>query len=88
MMILSLKILKKTAKLKYGADDNTKITFNNIRFDSVGTYYINGVIRDFVYIDLHQKNENGEDMLRLIEKQEEILCKVVVVQKPISNKFK
>jgi len=73
---------KKTSKLIFGADDNTKITFKNIKFDSIGTFYINGVILDFVYIDLNKKNENGEDLLRLIEKQEEIIHKVVVIPKP------
>jgi hypothetical protein len=73
---------KKTSKLVFGADDHTKITFKNIKFDSIGTFYINGVILDFVYINLNKKNENGEDLLRLIEKQEEIIHKVVVIPKP------
>jgi hypothetical protein len=74
---------KKTSKLKYGATNNREISFDKIKFDSIGTYYINGVIQDFVVIDLKEKNENGEDMVRLIEKQEEILHKVVVVDKSV-----
>lgn len=74
---------KKTSKLKYGATNNREISFDKIKFDSIGTYYINGVIQDFVVIDLKEKNENDEDMVRLIEKQVEILHRVVVVDKSV-----
>lgn len=72
---------KKTSKLQYGATNNREISFDKIKFDSIGTYFLNGVIQDFVVIDLKIKDENGEDMFRIIEKQEEILHRVVVIDK-------
>ena len=74
---------KKTSKLMYGATNNREISFDKIKFDSIGTYYINGIIEDFVYIDLKRKDENGEDLVRLIEKQGEILHRVVVIDKSV-----
>lgn len=75
---------KKTSKFQYGAFNNEEIPFYRISFDSVGLFYINGVIEDFVYIDLKEKDKNGKNLKRFIEVQEELLHKVVVLPKPSS----
>ena len=77
---------KKSSKLQYGAHNNIEIPFYRIKFDSVGLFYINGVIEDFVYIDLKEKDKNGKNLKRLIEVQEELLHKVVVIHQPNSTK--
>lgn len=77
---------KKSSKLQYGAHNNIEIPFYRIKFDSVGLFYINGVIEDFVYIDLKEKDKNGKNLKRLIEVQEELLHKVVVIPQPNSTK--
>lgn len=76
---------KKSSELQYGASNNNEIPFYRIEFDSVGVFYINGVIEDFVYINLKQNDENGKPLRRVVEVQEELLHKVVVIPEPIIN---
>ncbi|WP_396154797.1 hypothetical protein [Flavobacterium macrobrachii] len=72
--------LKKIA-LKFGADNNRIIPFEDIKFDKVGIYYIDGIIHDFAVIELNKKNESGEDLVRLIENEERVSHKVIVVNR-------
>jgi len=74
------KHLKKEAKM-FGAHNNREIPFYNIKFEKTGTYYIDGIINDYVVIDINKKNEKGEELVREIEKEERIIKKVIVVDK-------
>lgn len=72
--------LKKIAK-KFGADNNREISFYDIKFDKTGTYYIDGIINDFVIIDINKKDSKGNDLVREIENEERVTQKVVVINK-------
>ncbi|WP_281335982.1 hypothetical protein [Flavobacterium eburneipallidum] len=73
------KHLKKIAK-KFGADNNREISIYDIKFTKTGIYYIDGIINDFVVIDENKKNKNGEELVRLIENEERVIHKVVVIE--------
>jgi hypothetical protein len=72
------KELKKKSK-KFGADNNREISFYDIKFDKVGTYYLDGIINDYVVIDINKKDTKGNDLVREIENEERVTRKVVVV---------
>lgn len=76
------KYQKKNAKM-IGADNNRKISINDIKFTKTGIHYIDGVLNDYVLIDLNKKNEEGIELLREIENEYRVIQKVVVIEKPI-----
>ena len=75
---LDYRHLKKMAKI-FGAHDNREIPFYDIKFEKTGTYYIDGIINDYVVIDINKRNERGEELVREIENEERVTKKVIVV---------
>lgn len=75
-----LNFLKTIVKDTFGASDNREIFFM-LKFDKKGTTYIDGVINDLIQIDMHEKGENGGDIVRLIEDEVRVTKKVVVIDK-------
>lgn len=74
------KYLKSIVKDTFGAYDNRTIDFL-LKFEKLGTTYIDGLINDVVLIDLEEKNSNGEEMIRWIEDEVRVTKKVVVIDK-------
>ncbi|WP_298393765.1 hypothetical protein [Flavobacterium sp.] len=74
-------LLKKNAK-EFGADNNNQISFSDIKFNSCGLFYIDGIVSDFVIIDLKKRDENGKKMVRYIENEVRVIRKVVVIDEP------
>lgn len=77
----SHEYLKEQAKDIYGAIDNRHVPLDDLIFPNVGDYYIDAIVNDAVYIDLKKKNSEGEELLRLIEKEVRVTKKVVVIDK-------
>jgi thioredoxin-related protein len=77
------KHLKQSVKDTFGAINNRTIPFYNIKFTKPGIYYIDGLINDIVVIDLHTNDSEGNEMFRLIENDERVTHKVVVIERPI-----
>jgi len=75
------KHLKKTVRDTFGAINNRKIPFYNITFSKPGIYYLDGIINDIVLIDTVTTKKAENDLLRLIEQEERVTKKVVVVNK-------
>lgn len=73
--------LKKIVKDTFGAIDNRQIPIRNLVFPDKGIYYIDGLINDAAFIDLRKKDENGEDLIRWLEKEVRVTKKVVVIDK-------
>ncbi len=80
------KHLKKIAK-KFGADNNREISIYDIKFTQTGIYYIDGIINDFVVIDTNKKDKKGDELVRLIENEERVIHKVVVIKNPIARVY-
>jgi hypothetical protein len=74
------KYQKKNAKM-IGADNNRKISINDIIFTKTGIHYIDGVLNDYVLIDLNKKDKEGFELLREIEKDIRVTQKVVVINR-------
>ena len=72
--------LKLIVKDTFGAIDNRKILFYGVKFDKLGEYYIDGLINDLVLIDTMTKYNKRTDKLRLIENEERVTHKVVVIE--------
>lgn len=72
------KKIKKTKQI-FGADNNREISFYDIKFDRAGTYYIDGIINDYVVIDINKKDSDGNELVREIENEERVTKKVVVI---------
>ncbi|MET3020162.1 hypothetical protein [Flavobacterium hydatis] len=81
------KHLKKVAS-KFGADNNKEISIYDIKFTKTGIYYIDGIINDFVIINENKKDLKGNELVRLIENEERVIHKVVVINSPESNNKK
>lgn len=75
------KHLKKVAK-KYGADNNREISIYDIKFTKTGTFYIDGIINDYVVIDINKKDKEGFDLVREVENEERVTYKVCVLKEP------
>lgn len=75
------KHLKKAAKI-LGANNNREIFIDDIIFTKIGTYYIDGIINDYVVIDINKKDNEGFGLVREIENEERVIHKVVVIEKP------
>ncbi|MBW3519806.1 hypothetical protein [Flavobacterium sp. NKUCC04_CG] len=78
------KYLKNIVKDTFGASDNRNIYFM-ATFTKRGTYYIDGVINDLIQIDLHKKNKEQYDLVRLLEDEVRVTKKVIVVNKDDSK---
>ncbi len=78
-------LLKKNAK-EFGADNNNQISFFDVKFNSCGLFYIDGIISDFVIIDLKKRDKKGKKMVRYIENEERVIHKVVVIDEPKNKK--
>ncbi|SHL02932.1 hypothetical protein [Flavobacterium chilense] len=72
--------LKKVAK-KFGADNNKEISIYDVKFTKPGINYIDGIINDCVIIDTGKKDKNGSQLVRLIENEERITRKVIVINR-------
>lgn len=79
------KYLKRIVKDTFGARNNRTIPFYDIKFTKSGIYYIDGLINDVVFIDLYTKDSEGNELFRLIENEERVTHKVIVVEKPIQK---
>jgi hypothetical protein len=79
------KKIKKSKQI-FGADNNREISFYDIKFDKAGTYYIDGIINDYVVIDINKKDSKGNELVREIENEERVTKKVVVINNPSSAK--
>lgn len=73
--------IKKSGKI-FGASNNRKIPIYNIKFNEAGTYFMYGILNDFLLIDEGKKNNQGEEMAREIEKEWKISKKVYVLNHP------
>ncbi len=80
------KHLKRIVKDTFGAINNRTIPFYNIKFTKPGVYYIDGLINDIVFIDLHSNDSEGNELFRLIENDERVTHKVVVIESGYTNK--
>ena len=74
-------LLKHIIKDTFGALNNREIPLPNIEFGKTGVFYIDGIINDYVVIDLNKKNKDGVGLVREIEDEERLTHKVVVVNK-------
>lgn len=63
----------------FGALNNKQIPFYNIKFSKPGVYYIDGIINDYIVIDLHKKDREGYDLVRIVETEERISHKIIVL---------
>jgi hypothetical protein len=75
------KHLKQIIKDTFGALNNREIPLPNIEFGKTGVFYIDGIINDYVVIDLNKKDKDGVGLVREIEDEERLTHKVVVVNK-------
>jgi len=66
----------------FGAIDNRTIPFYNIKFTELGTFYIDGIINDHVFIDTLKQPKKPTDKVRYIEKVVQATHKVVVIENP------
>lgn len=73
------KHLKKIAK-KFGADNNREISIYDIKFTKTGVYYIDGIINDYVVLDINKKDKEGFELVREIENEQRVIHKVVVIE--------
>ena len=64
----------------FGAVDNRTIPFYDIKFSEVGTFYIDGILNDYVTIE--KPNAKPTDKSRYIENVLRATHKVVVIEKP------
>jgi hypothetical protein len=71
----------KKSKQVFGADNNKLISLYDIKFDKTGIYYIDGIINDYVVIDINKKDSKGNELVREIEKEDRVTRKVVVINK-------
>jgi hypothetical protein len=76
-----VEYLSTIVKDTFGAVTNRIIPLRNIVFDKTGVFYIDGIIEDTVIIDLHQKNEKGEDLEQWRVQEFRATKKVVVIDK-------
>jgi len=67
----------------FGAVDNMTIPFYKIKFEELGTFYIDGIINDHVTIDTLTRPRKPSDKVRYIENVVRATHKVVVIAKPI-----
>ncbi|WP_264529891.1 hypothetical protein [Flavobacterium sp. N502540] len=75
--------LKKSVKDTFGALNNREIPFYDIKFTSPGVFYIDGIIKDIISIDINKRDENGNELVRLIENEERVTHKVIVINRPV-----
>ena len=73
--------LSTIVKDTFGAVTNKIIPLKDIIFHKEGVFYIDGIIEDTAIIDLHKKNEEGEDLERWLIKEFRATKKIVVIDK-------
>ena len=59
--------------------NNGEFLLMDIHFDSVGVFYIDGKVSDIVLVNINKKDKNGENLIRMINKDFRVMHKVVVV---------
>lgn len=64
-----------------GAVDSNTILLSGIKFNQLGTYYIDGIINDSAYLSANEKDKDGEDLMRVITNEVRATHKVVVIEK-------
>lgn len=74
--------LKKHIKDTFGALNNRIINVTNVEFSEVGEFYIDGIINDLVAIETDIKDEDGLNMVRLIENEQRVTHKVITIRRP------
>ena len=85
-------LIKKTKYINYSFKDldkfqldtipsisNGKFLLLDIRFDSVGVFYIDGKVSDIVLVNINKKDNNGENLIRMINNDFRVTHKVVVI---------
>ncbi|WP_318640570.1 hypothetical protein [Flavobacterium ardleyense] len=65
-----------------GALDNNTILLSDIKFKKTGTFYIDGIISDVVYIPTNKKDKDDDSLFRKIANDSRATHKVVVIEKP------
>ncbi|MHC0446127.1 hypothetical protein ACWA1F_12000 [Flavobacterium sp. 3-218] len=75
----SEKDLWKIAKDTFGALNNHTIPFYDIKFDRIGTFFIDGIINDQGYITSDKKNKKGSFDTRIITNEFRATKKVIVI---------
>jgi len=74
--------LKEHIKDTFGAFNNRIINITDVEFSEVGEFYIDGIINDLVAIETDIKDEDGLNMIRLIENEQRVTHKVIVIRRP------
>ena len=74
--------LKEHIKDTFGAFNNRIINVTDIEFSEVGEFHIDGIINDLVAIETDIKDEDGLNMIRLIENEQRVTHKVIVIRRP------
>ncbi|MGV8992985.1 MAG: hypothetical protein ACOH1O_02700 [Flavobacterium sp.] len=64
------------------ATDAHNIQLSKIKFKKLGTFYIDGIIKDEAFISLNKKDKNGETLYRKITNECRATHKVTVIKKP------
>lgn len=73
--------LKQIVKDSFGAVNNREIPFYDIKFNSPGIYYLDGIINDNILLDTMTRYNKRNDKLRYIENEERVTHRVIVVDK-------
>jgi hypothetical protein len=89
MLYLTLEIepnnnanyIKENGKI-FGAKNNREILIYDLIFTKNGTHFIDGIISDYVVIDLNTKDRQGSELVREIENEKRITLKVFVADRP------
>ncbi len=84
---ISYEELKSKVKDTFGALNNREIPFYRIKFNEPGEYYIEGLINDIVLIDTIKDVKDENNMIQLIQNEEIVLHKVIVIEKQLSPKI-
>lgn len=84
---VSYEELKSKVKDTFGALNNREIPFYRIKFNEPGKYYIEGLINDLVLIDTIKDAKNKDNGIELIQNEEIVIHKVIVIEKRLSPKI-
>ena len=74
--------LKEHIKDTFGALNNRIINVTDVIFSEVGEFYIDGIINDLVAIETDIKDKDGLDMVRLVENEQRVTHKIIVIRRP------
>ena len=85
-------LMRKTPNIKYSMEELTKFKLDtlvalyngeipllNIQFNCVGTFYLDGVITDLVFLESEKKGEKGQELVQIVSNKIRARHKVVVI---------